>query len=192
MSLPLSRPLWLLVLSGSAALYGGDTGNLARKSPFMPPASGAAAAAPTENSPLELRGVLGAGAEALFNIYDPSRKRSAWVKANEADGRDFVVRSFDEGGLTAQVEHGGRTLTLKLAESKIVPLAVNAAPVPAPGAPTPAVVNPTPADEARRLESVAAEVRRRRALRAAAAQQQQQQQPQPAQQPARPGTPPPR
>jgi hypothetical protein len=32
-------------------------------------------------------------------------------------------------------------------------------------------VNPTPADEARRLEAVAAEVRRRRALRQAAAEQ---------------------
>lgn len=188
MSLRLSRPLWLLVVTGGFALYG-DTGSLARKSPFMPPAT-SAAAAPTENSPLELRGVLGTGADALFNIYDPSRKRSAWVKANEADGREFVVRSFDQGGQTVQVEHGGRTLTLKLAEAKIVPMAVNAAPMPVPGAPAPAVVNPTPADEARRLESVAAEVRRRRALRAAAAQQQQQQQAQPPTPP--PGTPRPR
>jgi hypothetical protein len=34
------------------------------------------------------------------------------------------------------------------------------------------VTNPTPADEARRLEAVAAEVRRRRAMRQAAAQNQ--------------------
>ncbi|HEY0946488.1 MAG TPA: hypothetical protein VGD81_14520 [Opitutaceae bacterium] len=176
-----SRPLWIL-LFGSAALYG-DTGNLAKKSPFMPPAT-SAAAAPTENAPLELLGVLGTGSDALFNIFDPTRKRSAWVRANAADGYDFVVRAYDAGGQTVQVEHGGRTLSLKLKESKIQPLAANALPQPAPamGQPMPAVLNPTPADEARRLESVAAEVRRRRALRAAAAQQQQQQQqPQPAQ-----------
>lgn len=178
MSPRLSCPLWIFFVFGTAALYG-DTGNLAKKSPFMPPASNAAAA-PTENAPLELRGVLGTDADALFNIFDPSRKRSAWVRANAADGQDFVVRSYDSGGQTVQVEHGGRTLSLKLAESKILPLAANATPLPAPapGAPTPAVLNPTPADEARRLESVAAEVRRRRALRAAAAQQQQQQPPQ--------------
>lgn len=177
MSSRIPRPFWLLVVFGSAALYAGDTGNLAKNSPFMPPAT-SAAPAPTENAPLELRGVLGTGADALFNIYDPSRKRSAWVRANDADGREFVVRSFDAGSTTVQVEHGGRSLSLKLAEAKILPLAANAVPMPAPvpGGPTPAVVNPTPADEARRLESVAAEVRRRRALRAAAAQQQQQQQ----------------
>lgn len=75
-------------------------------------------------------------------------------------------------------------MTLKLQSAKLAnagaPGAPTVGPLPVagaqPGGNNPlvntVVTNPTPADEARRLEAVAAEVRRRRALRQAAAQNQ--------------------
>ncbi|QYM79228.1 hypothetical protein K0B96_01020 [Horticoccus luteus] len=158
--------LTLLVLGASIAGAQPDPG-LAENSPFLPPNS---AAAPTaEATPLELRGILTMGSKSSFNLYDPATKTSEWVGLNE-QGQKFTVTNFDAGNDRVTVNYQGRVLTLTLQQPKIV-----AAPVvqgPPSQTPTPmpaAVLNPTSTDEARRMEAVAAEVRRRRALRLQAA-----------------------
>jgi len=137
------------------------------------PSGAAAGAAVTEGAPIELRGVMETHAGMSFCIFDPARKVSAWVKLNEKD-HDFVVKTYDANNETVTVDHGGRALTLALRAVKVASSGQASAPasLPSPGMPmvpnalTQSVVaNPTPADEQRRLEAVAAEVRRRRALR---------------------------
>jgi hypothetical protein len=90
-------------------------------------------------------------------------------------GYDFVVKAQDTRADSDSVTvfTQGRTLHLSLRSAKVASAMAAAAPAPA-AAPTPitqtVVVNPTPADEARRLEAVAAEVQRRRQLREQAQQ----------------------
>ena len=157
------------MLIGSA----GARAQLAANSPFLPSGTGTSGSAVTEGAPIELRGVMETRAGMSFCIFDPSRKVSAWVKLNEKD-HDFVVKAYDANNETVPVDHGGRALTLALRAVKVASSgqASAPAPLPSPGMPlvpnaiTQSVVaNPTSADEQRRLEAVAAEVRRRRALR---------------------------
>lgn len=165
------RILWLLL---AVALWGLGAGRAqpATASPFLPPET-PAAAAPTENAPIEFRGVLVIGGKQRFNFFDPAKRQSAWVALNEA-GAPYLVSRYDAGAETVTVDAGGRSLTLTLQKATIaaapapanVPvgppvMASGTAPVPQP----PVVLNPTAADEAKRLEAIAAEVRRRRALR---------------------------
>ena len=176
----LSLPLLLLCATGPVA-WAQTSASLAGNSPFLPPAGESAPAA--EATPIELRGILTMGGKTSFNIYDPATKSSAWVGVNES-GHPFTVTDFDASAERATVNYQGRAIALVLQRPKIVAAPIMAAPTAAPGAPvatTPVpmpapVLNPTPADEARRLEAVAAEVRRRRALRQQAAQMQAQQQ----------------
>lgn len=150
------------------------------QSPFMPEGS-AATATPTENAPLELRGIVATKSGTLFALYDPTKRQSVWVGLNE-QGSDYVVKSYDANNDMVTVEYQGRSLTLPMKASKVESLGpIAAAPVPMPnmlrpGQPGPGM-SPSPADEARRLESVAAEVRRRRMMRQAAQSNQQQQRP---------------
>lgn len=157
---------------------------LASRSPFMPPQA-ATSNAPTVDSPLEFGGYLDTPGEGrLYRILvkDPNRKLAFWVKKDERNtDLDVLVKQHDADQQTLTIEHQGKTLTLAEKKSKVVssgnpaqamPPPPQAAPNPSvPNAVTQAVVlNPTPADEARRLEAVAAEVARRRALREQAAQ----------------------
>ncbi|PTY08826.1 hypothetical protein DB347_04445 [Opitutaceae bacterium EW11] len=146
---------------------------LSTRSPFMPEGA-AAAGVPTDNAPLELRGIVATKDGYLFGLFDPSKKQSTWARLNEP-GANFVVRSHDVANETVNVEYQGRTLTLALKTAKVESMGVLPNPALAnmprpPNQPT-AILNPSAADEARRLEGVAAEVRRRRMLRQAAAQQ---------------------
>lgn len=173
LSMPAPRTLRRLSLSAAAWLLGPvATGRaqLAQSSPFMP-AQAAATAAVTEGAALELRGVMNTGSGMMFGIFDPAKKVSVWSKLNEKD-HDFVVKGYDAANETVTVQHGGRTLTLAMRATKVASSGQASAPPPMaapstmPNAVTQSVVlNPTPADEQRRLEAVAAEVRRRRALR---------------------------
>lgn len=167
------RTPFLSLLSFAVLLLGTatrGTAQLAASSPFMP-AQAAAATAVTEGAALELRGVMDTGSGMLFGIFDPAKKVSVWSKLNEKD-HDFVVKSYDAANETVSVQHGGRTLNLAMRASKVASSG-QATPPPPMSAPTAmpnavsqsVVLNPTPADEQRRLEAVAAEVRRRRALR---------------------------
>jgi hypothetical protein len=160
-------PLFAALLLGSVTRSGAQ---LAQSSPFMP-AQAAATTAVTEGAPLELRGVMDTGSGLLFGIFDPAKKVSVWSKLNEKD-HDFLVKSYDATNEMVTVQHGGRTLNLAMRASKVASSGQATAPPPmsAPtGMPTAVtqsvVLNPTPADEQRRLEAVATEVRRRRALR---------------------------
>lgn len=149
---------------------------LAGDSPFKPPASASAATTPTPDAPIELRGIMAEDDHYMFSIYDTAKKSSTWARLNEP-GRNFVIKTHDEARDLVTVEQNGRLLTLTLKAAKVVsgpsagsmmPRPVAAQPVPIGG---PVVLNPTAADEQRRSEAVAMEVRRRRALREQAAQQ---------------------
>jgi hypothetical protein len=142
-------------------------------SPFLP--RGGNAGVVTENSPVELRGIMPTeGGPTFFGLYDPIKKQCSWVKLNEV-GRDLpaTVRTYDASSETITVDYQGRTLNLALKAAKIETAPAMAQipqlqPRPMPGP----QLNPVPAvDEAKRLEAVAAEVARRRQQRQAAMQQ---------------------
>jgi hypothetical protein len=137
-------------------------------SPFLPQ-SGSGGVSTTENSPLELRGIMLSPAGYLFGLFDPVKRTGAWVKLNEA-GHDFTVRSHDPMNDAVTVEYQGRVLSLALKTAQISSAPVMQQ-VAVPGVVRPPAVGPAAASDEQRLEQVAAEVRRRRALRQAAAQQ---------------------
>lgn len=170
------RPFLVVVLASLAAAGGAPAQDLAANSPFLPGA-GVVAGVATENAPLELRGIVGSGDSRLFAIFDPSSKQTRWVRLNEA-GNPFTVKAHDEATDTVLLDYAGRSLSLRLPESKITPLAQAPAPSPSPvvnnrprrpdngeTAAAPAQARELSPEEAKRLENVAAEVARRRALR---------------------------
>jgi hypothetical protein len=145
--------------------------DLAQTSPFLPANAVDTAAQGGAGGPVELRGIMSTSQGTEYCIYDSAKKSSAWVGMNEA-GNAFVVKSADPSGDNVTVEYQGRTLKLALRTAKIS----SAGPGMAGGVGNPSsvtqsvVLNPTPADEQRRLDAVAAEVRRRRQEREKAAQ----------------------
>lgn len=148
------------------------------RNPFSPPPAAAApaAAAPVQNSELQFCGFFGTGVSARFCLFNLSTGRTRWLALGQA-ADDFTIESFDRDNKVVRVVQGGRTLDLHLQAASIAATAPRTAPtgpVPTAAANSQELVNsvrvnPTPADERRRLEAVAAEVRRRRALRQAAA-----------------------
>jgi len=141
-------------------------------SPFLP--RNGFAGGVTENSPVELRGIMTTPGGSIFGLYDPVKKEAAWVKQGET-GREFAVRSYDAANDSVTVEYQGRVLTVALKTAKIESMQVVAqqAMPPRPGVgPQPGPPNGTAPNDARRLEAVAAEVARRRQMRQAAMQQQ--------------------
>jgi len=138
--------------------------DLAPTSPFLPAgAAGLAAGAGGPSGPIELRGIMGGPDGTAFCIYDTAKKKDIWVGLNET-GHDFVVKSADASRDSVTVAYQGRLMKLDLHTSKVAAAAAAANP----GA-SAAVTNPSPADEQRRLDAVAQEVRRRRAERERAA-----------------------
>lgn len=172
--------LALVALSAFAACDA--AGQVASRSPFVPPQTAGAKSGPTEGAPLEYHGFIQTGEDVRYRIYNPAKKAATWVKIDERNPDfDVVAKQHDGEHKTLTIEHAGRTLTLAERKSKIVSSG-NAAqamppppqlnqPVVAPAVTQSVVLNPTPADEQRRLEAVAAEVARRRALREQATQQ---------------------
>jgi hypothetical protein len=108
---------------------------------------------------------------AAYCIYDTAKKTSAWVGLSEG-GHDFVVKSADPASDSVTVDFQGRSIRLVLRTAKVASAGAGGAGVApaAPAAVSPAVLNPTPADEQRRLDAVAQEVRRRRMERERAVQ----------------------
>jgi hypothetical protein len=145
-------------------------------SPFLPPNSaGGAAGGQGEAGGLELRGIMTTAQGTRYCIYDPAKKISSWVAANQS-GFGFIIQSADIKHDTVIVNQDGRRLTLALRDAKVAvglgtPIAgptvaggVNIQPSLLGSMPTP-VLRPTPEDEQKRLQAIAEEVRRRRLLR---------------------------
>jgi len=162
-------------MSASACSAAVSLDGLASESPFMLKQEAAAAPVVTENAAVEFRGMITMKDGVYFGLFDRTKNTSAWVKQDDKGG-DFVVRSFDAGSDMVSVTYLGQSYNLTLSTSKIgtaVPSAVpvaNAQPAITGGnrvTAVPASTGPKVVDQ-QRLESVAAEVRRRRALRQAA------------------------
>jgi len=171
------RILWMSVLPllcGMLALDG-RAQNISMTSPFLP-RNGSGINTTTENSPVELRGILKSEGIPVFGLYDPVKKQGGWVKLNEA-GKDFpaTVRNYDAPNEAVTVDYQGRVLNLALKAAKIesMPAMAQIAPMPRPmpGQPGPAIAPAPSVDNARQMEAVAAEVARRRQQRQAALQQ---------------------
>jgi len=143
--------------------------DLAPSSPFLPPNSAAAGAQAGPAGPVELRGIMSTPQGAAYCIYDTARKTSAWVGLNEG-GNDFVVKAADPASDSVTVDFQGRSLRLVLRTAKVASAGTGAPFAPGAAVASSVVLNPTPADEQKRLEAVAQEVRRRRLERERAAQ----------------------
>jgi len=137
----------------------------------MPQQDQAAAPVVTEGGAVEFRGMIATKDGVLFGLYDRTRNVGAWVREKDKSA-EFQVQSYDASADLVTVDYQGRKFTLPLSTSRIATAAASPVPVARPavqsGSSAPVAVNAAPADAAR-LESVAAEVRRRRALRQAAA-----------------------
>lgn len=160
----------LLSALAAAAISVLARADLAPASPFLPANAQAADAAAGPSGPIELRGVMAMQDGTAYCIYDVAKKRSMWVGMNE-EGHDFVVKSADSTGEGVTVNYQGRVLRLTLHKAKVASSGPSPGPQANPTAISSTVVlNPSPADEQKRLDAVAQEVRRRRMEREKAAQ----------------------
>ncbi len=167
--MPSRRPSPRLPWTALAAFAwtGALRADLAPSSPFLPANSSAGGqAAPA--GPVELRGIMGVPGGFAYCIYDTAKKTSAWVGLNER-GNDFVVKSADPAKESVTVDFQGRSLQLVLRTAKVASSGAAAGPQ-APAVASSVVLNPSMADEQRRLDAVAQEVRRRRLERERAVQ----------------------
>jgi hypothetical protein len=136
--------------------------DLVATSPFLPANAAAAGAANGPAGPIELRGISSTSDGAAFCIYDTAKKKDTWVGLNET-GYDFVVKSSDPASDSVSVQYQGRIMKLTLRTAKVASAGAASAAAVAPNMIGPPVaLNPTPADEQRRLDAVAQEVRRRK------------------------------
>ncbi|MFA5263459.1 MAG: hypothetical protein WC378_06500 [Opitutaceae bacterium] len=99
------------------------------------------AVAPSQEAPIELRGIMTSDGSTLFNIYDAMLRRSAWTRMDETEN-EFVVRSYDPARDLVSVDFQGRTFTLALRSAKGA-----ASPQPIEGS---VVLNPTPISDQQR------------------------------------------
>lgn len=158
-------------MAAALAAPGALRADLAPASPFLPPnAPGSAAQAGAPSGPVELRGMMATSQGIECCIYDTAKKTSVWVRVNET-GNDFVVKTADPSSESATVDFQGRSMHLALRTAKVASAAATPSAGPGPGGPG---VLPSPADEQKRLDAVASEVRRRRLEREKAAQARQQ------------------
>lgn len=153
-----------------------DLQTLVDRSPFAPPGQGPDTAGAAEpQGTLEFRGMVTDEAGTAYSIFDTSTNKGRWVRSDDTNS-PVQVKGFDAANNTLEVEQNGRSVKLSLKRATIqAGQAVNAM---IPSAPPPQIPgNPANQGEARksdgtadarRLEAVAAEVRRRRALRNAA------------------------
>lgn len=170
---PLFLALAFVVSAPALSAASVSLDGLVKNSPFMPPQSEQPAVpAVTEGAAVEFRGVITTKEGQLFGLYDRGKNTGAWVKQADA-GADFQVSSFDASADTVTFDYQGQRYTLPLSSARVGTAAPSPLPVvnavPQPGAPrVTAVPGGRGNNDQQRLESVAAEVRRRRALRQAA------------------------
>ncbi len=164
-----AHPLLLVLALAGPALPAADLSTLLQRSPFAPLAGpqinlGEAAA---EQGTLEFRGMAVDETGASYSVFDSAQSRGFWIR--EGDEGPLRVLSYNAQESLLEVEQNGRAVKLQLKRATLQNGAV-AVPQPVaavqPGGQPPAVGQSNP--DGRRLEAVAAEVRRRRALRNAA------------------------
>jgi hypothetical protein len=111
-----------ILAAGMAALVlaaRAQESTLAKQSPF----GGAAAGGEISNPPspeLELRGIMPTEEGVQYLIYDPGRKSGTWASVEET-GNAFVVKWGDPALDEVKVETGGRVVTLKMRDGKVIP-----------------------------------------------------------------------
>ena len=163
------RNLFFLAGAGVLGLSGMDLSTLTARSPFAPAGSGRPEAVPAEAAQLEFRSIASDQGGMMFSIFDATANRGHWLRMGEAGFA--VVKSYDSAQNQIEVEHQGKIIQLRLKRATIQVGAAMPVPVMAqmPGLPVNKDANGQVAPtDARRLEAVAAEVRRRRALRTVA------------------------
>ena len=146
--------------------------NLIDRSPFAQAAGQSLTDAATPNSVLEFRGMVSDAEGSSFSVFDTTANKARWLRVGEGDS--FKVKQFDASSNQLEVEQNGKSLKLPL---KHVTIMAGPAVVTAPRQPPQNSVgiqpqvntNSDPAADANRLQTVAAEVRRRRAMRNTAA-----------------------
>src|SRR5262245_41558438 len=99
----LFRPLAVagaLLLSGAAA-----HAQLASTSPFLPPTN-SGPAAPTQNAPLEFRGLMETPDGGVqYRLYDPAKKNGVFVKLNERNPElNVTAKQYDAARDTLTVD----------------------------------------------------------------------------------------
>jgi hypothetical protein len=165
-----------LGLACAGSLFGAaDFQSLVDRSPFSPPQGAVNLGATEEQAgPLEFRGLVVDEQGTAYSIFDATSNKGSWLRVDEQNGI-VQVKSYDEANSVLEVVQNGKPLKLALKRSTIQAgpslAAMIPPPAPAGGAAQqqrPGEVKRDPAADAKRLESVAAEVRRRRALRNAA------------------------
>ncbi len=167
---PFPRLPWAALAAWAAFGWaGGVRAELAPSSPFLPANAVAGGASGAPAGPVELRGIMGIPGGYAYCIYDTTKKTSAWVGLNER-GNDFVVKAADPAKESVTVDFQGRSLQLVLRTSKVASAGAAPGPSAASAVASSVVVNPSMADEQRRLDAVAQEVRRRRLERERAVQ----------------------
>jgi len=115
-------PRAAILVAGMAALgltSRAQESTLATQSPFG--RAGAAGDISKHPSPeLELRGIMPTPEGVQYFIYDPGRKSGAWASVDET-GNAFVVKWGDPAMDEVRVETGGRVVTLKMRDGKVIP-----------------------------------------------------------------------
>lgn len=165
--------LTVVLLPAASALCGADLQPLLDNSPFGRPPAVESGTVPAAEAPLEFRSLIVEKDRKYFSVFDPSAQRGYWVSEGDEDNQSGItIASYDDESHRLVVRQGGRTYELLLKQANILAGAVPAPVVAganASGGPPRVQSSSNNAADARRLEAVAAEVRRRRALRQAAA-----------------------
>lgn len=164
MSIQITKGLAFCVLIAPVAAGASDWSSLLNNNPFLPPASAQTQAQPVQ--PLELRGVVVEGVVVWFTFFDSATKKWTTVRQGE-DGDSLVVRSYDRTQDMVVLDVRGKKVTLSLkaagnqsyGRSALVAGVASTAPQ---SHAQPFIVPAPPADEAKRLEQVAAVIRLRR------------------------------
>lgn len=168
-----------LLCAGAGALRAVDLQTLIDHSPFSPPGQTGENATAEPQGTLEFRGMVTDESGTAYSIFDTSTSKGRWLRPDDSNSA-VQVKNFDAASNTLEVEQNGRPVKLPLKRATIQPGQAVAAMVPTAPPPTnpgnpgnPGEVRrPDAGADARRLEAVAAEVRRRRALRNATKTQQ--------------------
>ena len=158
------RPILLALPALCIALAVPVKAQLSATSPFLP-AGTSAVGGPNggmAGGAIELRGEMSTPQGMQFCIYDTTKKLSTWVGLNEK-GNEFVVKSQDPAHDAISVVYQGRTMNLELRTAKVASSGIASAPTLNASALNPGA--PPPADDAQKIQAIAAEVARRRMLR---------------------------